>query len=211
MDTTETHWSVDSAVHTAVTLVRYGDYRDTLVSRLSCSTAVTLVRYGHYRDTLVSRLSCSTAVTLVRYGHYRDTLVSRLSCTYSSYTGQIRTLQRHTGQSTQLYIQQLHWSDTDTTETHWSVDLAVPQQLHWSDTDITETHWSVDLAVHTAVTLVRYGQYRDTLVSRLSCTTAVTLVRYGHYRDTLVSRLSCTYSSYTGQIRTLQRHTGQST
>ena len=85
--------------------------------------------------------------------------------------------------------QQLHWSDTDTTETHWSVDLAVPQQLHWSDTDTTETHWSVDLAVHTAVTLVRYGQYRDTLVSRLSCT----------------------YSSYTGQIRTIQRHTGQST
>ena len=141
MDTTETHWSVDLAVHTAVTLVRYGHYRDTLVSRLSCSTAVTLVRYGHYRDTLVSRLSCSTAVTLVRYGYNRDTLV------------------------------------------------AVPQQLHWSDTDTTETHWSVDLAVHTAVTLVRYG----------------------HYRDTLVSRLSCTYSSYTGQIRTLQRHTGQST
>ena len=117
------------------------------------------------------------------------TLVSRLSCTYSSYTGQIRTQQRHTGQSTSLYIQQLHWSDTDT----------------------TETHWSVDLAVHTAVTLVRYGHYRDTLVSRLSCSTAVTLVRYGQYRDTLVSRLSCTYSSYTGQIRTLQRHTGQST
>ena len=92
-------------------------------------------------------------------------------------------------------------------ETHWSVNLAVPQQLHWSDTDTTETHWSVDLVVHTAVTLVRYGHYRDTLVSRLSCSTAVIiLVRYGHYRDTLVSRLSCTYSSYTGQIRTLQRH-----
>ena len=128
-----------------------------------------MVRYRHYRDTLSHwsvNLAVHTAVTLVRYGRNRDTLVSRLSCTYSSYTGQIRTLQRH---------------------------------------------WSVDLAVHTAVTLVRYGHYRDTLVSRLSCFTAVTLVRYGHYRDTLVSRLSCTYSSYTGQIRTLQRHTGQST
>ena len=101
-DTTETHWSVNLAAHvrTAVTLVRYRHNRDTLVCRLSCSTAVTLVRYGHYRDTLVSRLSCTTAVTLVRYEHYRDTLVSLLSCTYRSYTGQIRTLHRHTDQST---------------------------------------------------------------------------------------------------------------
>ena len=140
---TETHWSVDLTVHTAVTLVRYGQ---TLVRRLSSFTAVTLVRYGQrhwsvdlavhtavtlisrlscftavtlvrYRDTLVSQLSCFTAVTLVRYGqtdtlvavpqqlHWSDTdktetLVSRLSYTHNSYTGQIRTKQRHTGQST---------------------------------------------------------------------------------------------------------------
>ena len=107
--------------------------------------------------------------------------------------------------------QQLHWSDMDTTETHWSVDLTVPQQLHWSDTDTTETHWSVDLAVSQQL----HWSDTDTTETHwsvgLAVHTTVTLVRYGHYRDTLVSRLSCTYNSYTGQIRTLQRHTGQST
>ena len=138
------------------------------------------------------------------------TLVSRLSCTYSSYTGQIRTQQTHW--SVDLAVpQQLHWSDMDTTETHWSVDLAVPHQLHWSDMDTTEAHWSVDLAVPQQL----HWSDMDTTETHwsvdLAVHTAVTLVRYGQYRDTLVGRLSCTYSSYTGQIRTIQRHTGQST